>query len=148
MTSVGQRQRCLDGSSSVTLTALTLPDNDRFALQTGLCYYKDEHRFVKVFVDVVSGELVFEIINKARSISRRTFRMYKPSRRDERLTFGVDYTEMALTSWYSIQGEAKRELECIDSLDMTGHDFVGPVIGVYAVGDDRIKVKYSGFSVA
>jgi hypothetical protein len=59
------------------------------------------------------------------------------------IMFGMDYTELELVFWYSLgTTETKQEMIRIDTLDMTGHDFVGPAIGVYAVSDKQEKVRY------
>lgn len=150
VTFIGKRQRCLDGSSSVTLSYMAPSSVDGFVLKTGLCYYKDERRFIRAFLDVDSKEVVLETVNKARSIERRTSRSLTPLQKNARLTFGVDYTELEFVFWYSVDSDlgAKQELERVDILDMTGHDFVGPIIGIFAVSKKEVKVRYSDIVVA
>ncbi|KAL3481508.1 glycosyl hydrolase [Aspergillus californicus] len=148
VTFTGKRQRCLDGSASATLELLAeLATTTSSVLKTGLCYYKDEHRFVRVYPDMDSQEVVWEIVNKARDIERRASRSERALGQASRITFGIDYTELELAFWYSVDAGAKDELARIDSLDMTGHDFVGPVIGIYAVCDRALKVRFSDFQV-
>ncbi|KAM5341547.1 hypothetical protein ACJ41O_014578 [Fusarium nematophilum] len=116
-------------------------------VRAGLCYYKDEHRFVRSFLDVDSKEVVLEIVNRARSIERRTSRSLDALvGKGVKATFGVDYTELEFVFWFSVDGVAtKEELGRIDSLDMTGHGVAGPLIGMYAVSDKEVKVWYSDF---
>jgi beta-xylosidase len=147
VTFTGKRQRFLNGSASTTLESPAELTTASAAFKTGLCYYKDEHRFVRVYPDVHSQEMVWEIVNKARGIERRTSRRESALGHAASITFGIDYNELEFTFWYSAGTEAKRELARMDSLDMTGHDFVGPVIGIYAVGDESRKVRFSNFQV-
>lgn len=48
--------------------------------------------------------------------------------------------------WFSVvvdDVETKDELGRIDTLDMTGHDFLGSIIGLFAVSEKQVKVRYS-----
>lgn len=143
VTFIGKRQRRLDGSASATLEPLAPSATNGSGLKTGLCYYKDEHRFTRIFLDVDAKEIILEIVNKAKSIERRISRSVGALGKDAKVTFGVEYTELELLFWYSVDAVSKEKLEGIDTLDMTGHDFVGPIIGIYAVSDKQYKVRYS-----
>lgn len=143
VTFIGKRQRRLDGSASATLEPLAPSATNGSGLKTGLCYYKDEHRFTRVFLDVDAKEMVLEIINKAKSIERRISRSVGAQGKGAKVKFGVDYTELELVFWYSVGMGTKERLERMDTLDMTGHDFVGPIIGIFAVSDKQCKVRYS-----
>lgn len=143
VTFTGKRQRHLTGSASATLEPLDSSATNGSGLQTGLCYYKDEHRFIRFSLDVDAKEMVLEIVNKARSTERRVSRSVGALGKGAKVTFGVDYTELDLMFWYSIDAGTKEEFERIDTLDITGHDFVGPIIGIYAVSDKQCKVRYS-----
>ncbi|KAJ4197027.1 hypothetical protein NW767_009270 [Fusarium falciforme] len=148
VTFIGKRQRHLNGSASVTLGPLGQLAMGGSGLRTGLCYYKDEHRFVRILLDVDSMSLVLEIVNRARSIERRVCRKLKSLDKSTKIRFGIDYTELEFAFWFSVDGAStKEELGKIDSLEMTGHDFVGPIIGMYAVSDSEVKVRYSDFQV-
>ncbi|KAJ0415024.1 glycosyl hydrolase [Aspergillus carlsbadensis] len=147
VTFTGKRQRFLDGSASAILESPSGLAAAGSALKTGLCYYKDEHRFVRVYPDMDAQEIVWEIVNKAREIERRTSRSERALGQASAITFGIDYTELELAFWYKIDTEGKREVARIDSLDMTGHDFVGPVIGIYAVGAESQTLRFSDFQV-
>ena len=151
VTFTGWRQRRLDGSTSATLESLTASATNGSRLKTGLCYYKDEHRFVRAFLDVELNEVVLEITNKSKDIHRRTSQSVGALHRGVKITFGVDYTELELVFWYSLEvddvADTRKVLERMDTLDMTGHDFVGPIIGVYAVSDKREKVRYSNLGL-
>ncbi|OAL52925.1 beta-xylosidase [Pyrenochaeta sp. DS3sAY3a] len=144
VTFTGKRQRYLDGSASATLEPLAVSSRDGSRLKTGLCYYKDEHRFISLHLDVEASEVVLEVINKARCIERRVTRSVGTLNIGHRTIFGVDYTEKALVFWYLVEGDKKVVFEPINTLDLTGQDFVGPIIGIYAVSDRQCKVQYSG----
>ena len=147
VTFIGKRQRLLDGSASATLDYAAIGSH---ALKTGLCYYKDEHRYIRTFIDTESLQIVFEIVNKAKSIERQSVRSLSASDMGANLTFGIDYTETELSFWYSAGADALKEtvVAKIDTLDISGHDFVGPVIGIFAVGQVEAKVRYSNLLVA
>ena len=150
VTFTGKRQRRLEGSASATLETSAPSDTNGSRLRTGICYYKDEHRFTRLFLDVDSENIVLEIVNKARFLERRTSRCIGALGKDAKVTFGVDYTELELVFWYSVMvgdAETKQEIGRIDTLDMTGHDFVGPIVGIYAVSDKQLKVRYSDLSI-
>lgn len=151
VTFTGKRQRSLGGSALATLKPLAPEATNGSGLKTGLCFYKDEHRFARIFLDVDAKEMVLEIINKARSIEWRTSRSLGALGKGAKATFGVDYTELELVFWFSVvvdDAERKEELGRIDTLDMTGHDFVGPIIGIYAVSDKEVKVGYSKIQIS
>ncbi|KAH6689906.1 putative xylosidase/arabinosidase [Plectosphaerella plurivora] len=145
VTFVGRRQRSLDGSASTTLE-LSAEASVGSQLKTGLCYYKDEHRFVRVFVDLVSDEIVNQLVNKAKSTEKTTARKVGALGDATHITFGMDYTEMSLSFWFSLTTvgglKEKDQLAEIDTMEMTGHDFVGPIIGIFAVGREEAKARY------
>ncbi|KAI8713615.1 hypothetical protein NCS52_01306400 [Fusarium sp. LHS14.1] len=144
---VGKRQRLLDGTASVILNVLdtsALEDT----LEAGLCYCKNELRFTRVFLDVHNWEIVWEIKNKARSIDRRAARSAKSllAAASAKVVFRISYTEHQSWFWYSVDG-VKEELAQIDSLDMTGHDFIGPVIGAFGTAAKKSRVEFVGLVV-
>ncbi|KAL5050871.1 glycosyl hydrolase [Aspergillus fruticulosus] len=150
VTFIGKRQRRLKGSSSAVLGPLVPSNLKGSALKTGLCFYKDEHRFIRAFLDMDSGEVVLEIVNKAKPIKLRTARHFGVLDNNASITFGIDYTEAELVFWYAASNntEAKKELGRVDTLDMTGLDFVGPIIGIFATSDMEVEARYSSFVVA
>lgn len=147
VTFIGKRQRRLGGSASVVLEPLDTPATTRADLKTGLTYYKDEHRFIRVFLNANANEVILEVINKAKSIERTSSRSICVLNEGAKITFGIDYTELEIVFWYAVESGRKEKFEekfeGIDTLDITGYDFVGPIIGVYAVGDMPCKVRYS-----
>ena len=150
VTFIGRRQRHLNGSASATLCHLPSSSTNDSGLKTGLCYYKDEHRFSRIFLDARSKSVTWELVNKSRSIERSSSRNMSLPITGGSFTFGIDYTELELAFWYSVEADGvnrREELGNIDTLDMTGHDFVGPIVGVYAVDEDGTEVRYTQLRV-
>ena len=62
----------------------------------------------------------------------------------------IGYTETEYTLRYAL-GDDKREwvtLDTVDALEMTDPDFVGPIIGVFAIADrDGLEVEFEEFHV-
>lgn len=146
VTFVGKRQRLLDASSSVVLNVDgNIPGGAE--LKAGLAYYKDEHRCVKIYYDYSTAEIVLEVINNARKIQRVEKRKVVV---DKKVTLGVKYTELSFQFRYT-NGDSQGQWEefgPFDSLEMVGPDFVGPVIGVFAQGEDEgVKVKFDKFEI-
>ncbi|KAK0389024.1 hypothetical protein NLU13_2601 [Sarocladium strictum] len=135
-TFVGQRQRALSGRSTATL----LEDGGGSAdLQAGLALYKDEHRYVRLFYDATENAVAWEHINNAKKISVGS-REKLDEKRTGRMTFIMDYTEEEYRLSYDV-GSGPVSLALVDSLGMTGPDFVGPVIGVFATSEKEGGVR-------
>jgi beta-xylosidase len=150
VTFIGKRQRRLKGTSSAVLGPFVPSNLKGSALKTGLCYYKDEHRFIRAFLDVDLESVVLEIVNKAKSIELRTASQLGVLNSDTSIAFGIDHTEVEFMFWYAASNnpEEKKELGRVDTLDMTGLDFVGPIIGIFATSDVEVEVRYSSLVVA
>ncbi|KAL2112667.1 hypothetical protein VUR80DRAFT_6823 [Thermomyces stellatus] len=67
---LSKSQRHLDGESRVTIHPS--PSWANAGVQAGVACYKDEHRFISLYVDVSTSTsaVVFELYNKAKGISR------------------------------------------------------------------------------
>ncbi|KAH7117425.1 putative xylosidase/arabinosidase [Dactylonectria macrodidyma] len=152
VTFVGKRQRLLEGKASVVLDP---PLNGQCgALEAGIAYYKDELRFCRIFLNVKSREVVWEIVNKARYIGRRMVRSldaFPTGGSHAKLRFEITYTESAIVFSYSADVDGNvgepEVMGMIDTLEMTGHDFVGPVVGIFATGETETKVHFRNFDV-
>ncbi|KAI9170674.1 Non-reducing end alpha-L-arabinofuranosidase BoGH43A [Paramyrothecium foliicola] len=147
---VGKRQRALVGHATSTLHVGST--GDAKSLKAGLCYYKDEHRYSRIFLDAAGKRVVWEIINKCNGISRRETRSLaeqKSTVLPADLIFGISYTEESLAFWFRLNfDEAEMvEMAAIDTRDMTNREFVGPVIGIFAVGGESTPVEFGRFSV-
>jgi len=138
---VGIRQRKLDAQASVKMT---LP-GDNSGLRAGLALYKDEHRFVRIFYDDSTSEMVLEVLNRAKSISRVQRHNFEGKGPVE---FRMKYTETSVIFFYSSLERSWTSFDAFDTLDLTGPDFVGPVVGIFAISEvGNVKVKFDNFKV-
>lgn len=154
VTFVGKRQRLLEGEASATLISVDALSGQNGNLDAGVCYYKDEHRFSRIMLSWSTKTITWEIVNKAKSIASTASRdiadILSRSPLPE-IHFGISYTETRIRFWYSLKSgqysNERVELGNIDTLEMTGYDFVGPVIGIFATGDSEASVNFEGFGV-
>lgn len=141
-TFIGKRQRHLNGESTVTMHPS--PSWADAGVRAGIAYYKDEHRYVSIHVDASTSEIVLELQNKAKGISRSERRGLEAG--DVRLR--ISYTEEEYRLWYAVGDGAPTRLAEVDTLEMTGPDFVGPVIGVFSVAKrEGCRVECTGLSI-
>ncbi|KAJ5737233.1 Concanavalin A-like lectin/glucanases superfamily [Penicillium malachiteum] len=146
-TFVGKRQRRLTGESIVTLrhpSGVSALDK----LKAGLVCYKDEHRYIRLFYEASNSEIVFEFLNNAQktvNTEKHTIHSF------EQLTLRMTYTEQSY--WLSYRADTSSDkgfthIASVDALQLTDRDFVGPVLGIFAVSeDDGPVVKFTDFSV-
>lgn len=128
VTFVGKRQRTLEGRTSVLMHK---PAKVTAGLVAGLAYYKDEYRYMKLFYDCSSSEIVFEVIVTSKEISKIVRQKVELERG---VRFRLEYTELFYKFSYSIDSNSEGwiSFEAQDTLDMTAPDFIGPVIGCFA----------------
>ncbi|KAL4879559.1 glycosyl hydrolase [Aspergillus karnatakaensis] len=139
---VGKHQRQLEGESSVSLSLPTTTVSTSSSLETGLCYYKDEFRNIRLFYSAQTRRIVLHVLNKARSIDRVSSREIETSSTSASalsIRLGISYTESGFTFFFAEgqNGQEKQVIGEIDTLEMTGYGFVGPVIGVFACVDEN-----------
>ncbi|KAL6413706.1 xylosidase/arabinosidase [Ilyonectria robusta] len=147
-TFIGKRQRKLLGQSNVTIRSFA--DNFQAAkLRSGIACYKDEHRYVRIFYDASDCAVVFELINNAKKIAETERRSL--GKVPEELALRIEYTEKEYRLLYNAGGglgENWTSLATTDTLNMTGPDFVGPVIGIFAIAETNdLKVELEDFHV-
>lgn len=143
VTFVGKRQRQLDGHSQVAI------QNNSVGIQVnaGLCVYKDEHRFARLYLDFETPAIVFEFINKAKSIDRSKKIAIDLKEGDATATwFRLEYHESSYSFSYRLEQDSRWvDFGDLDTLELTGHDFVGPIVGIFAftkAGDRRTNVNF------
>ncbi|KAI8711777.1 GH43-C2 domain-containing protein [Fusarium sp. LHS14.1] len=143
---VGKRQRLLQGTSGVVVANIS----DSWAsghLKGGLAYYKDEHRHFRIFFDPSDTSMVFEEKNQAQKVSKTT--RHTLERVPKNVSLLMRYTEQEFHLLYALNSEPEKcwtRLAVVDMLDMTDPDFVGPVIGIFAVADtEGLKVMFQDF---
>lgn len=146
-TFVGKRQRRLSGESTVTFRRPS-GVSESARLKAGLACYKDEHRYARVFYQPSTSEIVFQLVNNAQKTTmtkRRTIHLF------EELTLQMTYTEQGYRLSYRDERgseEGFTHIASLDALALTDTDFVGPVIGVFAVSeDDGPVVAFTNLSI-
>ncbi len=141
---LGQRPRRLCGTATVTLHLPEASQAQGSALsQAGLAFYKDEHRFLTVAYDFDANQAVFQGLNAAKSYN---VRRNKEIKLQESIQCQIKYTERSLRFFVR---DSEDHLECmeeVDTLVLTGVDFTGPVIGIFAIGDGG-KVRFTDFEI-
>ena len=142
---IGKRQRRLQGQSSVTL----LPFQDTpSALTAGIAIYKDEHRFLTLsYTASPSPFLTLRVLNKAKHIDRtHTINDIEHSPTSP-IDLVIRYTETHYTLYYKTEPAGEmQEVGKVDSLDLSDKDFVGPIVGIFAVGE-HVEVRFTQFVV-
>ncbi|ETN37233.1 uncharacterized protein HMPREF1541_08223 [Cyphellophora europaea CBS 101466] len=149
VTFVAKRMRALEGHSQVTLKT-HLESDAAVSLKAGLTLYKDECRFARIHYDFGTAEIVFEVINQARSISRTQRTSVPETLRGQQIGFRMDSTESEVRFSYVLgtaEGSQWSQAGRLDTLDLTGLDFTGPVVGVYAVGETDAEAVFKNFEV-
>lgn len=132
VTFVGKRQRQLSGNARVSMRCPKeiLATN----LKAGLAYYKDEHRYIRIFYDFASSKVVCEVVNNAKKILRSS---HHGVHLVDSISFRVEYREQSYKFSY-LSGHHSTKwvfFDSVDTLDLTGPDFVGPLIGIFATAD-------------
>jgi hypothetical protein len=118
-------------------------------VRAGLAVYKDEHRFVRIFYDSTEKAIVFEVLNNAKKTHRTA---QKPIQLQDRLMLKIEYTEEEYRLLFKVSGNVSASWDLfasVDTLELTDPDFVGPVVGVYAVSTrHQADILFSGLKIA
>ncbi|KNG44031.1 glycoside hydrolase family 43 protein [Stemphylium lycopersici] len=142
---IGKRQRRLKGASSVTL----LPFHDMPSpLTAGIAVYKDEHRFLTLSYTASSfPSITLRVRNKAKHIDRTHTIDNIAHSPSSPIDLSIRYTETQYTVYYKTEpaGEVQ-EVGKVDSMDLSDKDFVGPIVGIFAVGE-HVEVRFTQFVV-
>ncbi|KAJ5101209.1 Concanavalin A-like lectin/glucanase subgroup [Penicillium angulare] len=136
---LGQRQRRLEGTASVTV----LNPQAQKSVRAGLALYKDEHRFLALMVNFLEGIVVFEGINRAKNFFQTETQNITIG---DSLSLRIDYTELSLQLFFKSAEEAWHSFGAVDTSVLTDFDFTGPVIGIFAIGAD-VDVEFVNFEV-
>jgi beta-xylosidase len=129
---VGKRQRKLEGVARVEVNTTTYAHHAE--LKAGLAYYKEELRWVKIFYDFAVGEVVLEIVNHVNNTNTHANRSVNVA---DTIEFSVKYTDQLLEFNFRSPGLSSEwtKIGSLDTKEMTAFDFVGPIIGVFAIGE-------------
>ena len=77
--------------------------------------------------------MTYEAINNAKSIKKTS--THSVSEDASSIRIRIEYTEKGYTLSFAVDDKEWQSVATLDLIDMTGPDFVGPVIGVFALGD-------------
>jgi len=98
---VGKRQRYHDGLASVEM--LTTPANT--SGKAGLAVYKDEQRYLCVYLDFETREIVYEAVNNAKRIAlKQREKIESSAKQAESITFSVEYNEACIALHMLLEG--------------------------------------------
>ncbi|KAL3491713.1 glycosyl hydrolase [Aspergillus germanicus] len=118
---VGWKVRRVKGLATVDLLLTPALTNTGEA-KVGLAYYKDEYRYARILYEPGNQAMVFEVVNHSKDppilmtkISKLIHFLFRVGNVDDD------------------KGWVSRGL--VDTLDMSGDDFTGPVVGVFATGE-------------
>jgi beta-xylosidase len=132
---VGKRQRKHDGRASVRMSLTGK------GVKAGFAVYKDEHRYLCVWHDAAKKEIVYEVVNAAKKIAvmeRASLSAGEDAKRQTQssdgIKFSVQYTEASYAFSFEYEG-SKHTFDAFDTIGLTGFDFVGPIVGVFAVAE-------------
>lgn len=142
---VGLRQRRLVGTADVHLHMDNQLRGQEF--QAGLTLYKDENRFLDVHYDSSSSSIVYRVHNKVNNLRQST--RYGITRGASPLQLRMRYTHAEYEFLYRLDDGAEWvPVGLIDSRDISGFGFTGPVIGVFATStESNFEVSFSNFCV-
>lgn len=144
VTFVGQRQRRLVGTASVTLhRPEPSPAGHDGLTQAGLAFYKDEHRFLSIAYDFQASEAVYKGLNPAKFYNSKKVQHIKLQ---DTIQFQIRYTERSLGFFIFDSAGDWQCMEEVDTQMMTDFDFTGPVIGIFAVGNGG-EARFADFEV-
>ena len=105
-------------------------------VKAGFAVYKDEHRYLCVWYGAAKKEIVYEAVNAAKKIGvmERQSLTGSGDAGSDSITFSVQYTEASYAFSFECGG-SKHSFDAFDTIGLTGFDFVGPIVGVFAVGE-------------
>jgi beta-xylosidase len=147
-TFVGKRQRLMEGASSVVLNSISTQSTQPAAVKAGLAVYKDEHRFFRISYSAPAHKVVFQVFNKAKQIDRSAEHELEGSSGSiKALKFVITYTEKEYRAYFSVGEGETIELGRADAMELSAKDFVGPIIGMFVVGEDGAKAKFDDLVV-
>lgn len=129
---VGRRQRLMEGYSQVVV--------GEGKGQAGLAVYKDEHRFVMLFRE--EGKVYWKLLNRAKDVEE----VRELGAVEGKVSFRIAYQEEKYVFSYKEGGEWK-EVAKMDTERLSGSDFVGPVIGVFATGGQGAEIEFEEFVI-
>jgi len=143
---VGKRQRLLEGQSSVVVRLGS--ETAEQGLLAGLALFKDEHRFASIGYDFAAGEVRAELLNAAKKKQETQTKASQAGSAGAGIRLRIGYSELEYDfAFQEAEGSDWVSLLKFDTLDMTGFDFTGPIIGVFATGVKGQEVRFEAFKI-
>jgi beta-xylosidase len=145
---VGKRQRALNCSAVVSLDISLNMKASGKSIQTGLALYKEDCRHTEIYYDFSKSAVCFRkelkmkgdaVVSQIPLVAMRniSFRIRaEPSRYEFEYRVG--------------EGQSWTLLESMDTLEMTGLDFTGPILGIFASCkdvEDAIPIVFEDFEI-
>jgi beta-xylosidase len=128
---VGKRQRLLEGRATVRLNRSTISAQANF--KAGICLLKDEHRYLSLSFESKFRRLLFERVNLAKDL--KTSAQFAITSNSP-ILLRISYSEMGYKFYFAPERDDEWVAAgTVDALDMSGLDFTGPIIGLFAIGD-------------
>ncbi|KAK5108280.1 hypothetical protein LTR62_008595 [Meristemomyces frigidus] len=143
---VGKRQRSLN----CTVTATLHLDQRVSPVEAGLAIYKEDLRHVEIYYDSATSTINYRQVLKLKgaAVSARK----SVSVRADMIKFRIKAEPHQYTFEYSTDGKLGWvEVGKLDTLDITGYDFSGPILGVFATtedGDSKTPVRFNEFQIS
>ncbi|KAF4994328.1 hypothetical protein FDECE_13160 [Fusarium decemcellulare] len=134
---LGKRQRSLQGEASVALNIGSAME----PVTAGLAYYKDEHRYARIFYDFSRCSIWFEWKNggRRRAISNKEDVLLLDDNlaSNSKVRFSIVHSETTLDFRYRLENDGATgngwvSAAKVDTLDLRDRDFTGPCLGVFA----------------
>jgi beta-xylosidase len=139
---VGKRQRLMEARSEVSLAVKDVGQG----LKAGLVVYKDEHRFVRLYLDGSKSKIMWQVLNKAKEVSDS--KEEDSEVEAERVWLQIAYTEEKYVFSFKMKHDAEwNKITEMDHALMSGPDFVGPVIGPFATGQAGQEMNFENWLV-
>ncbi|KAH6716078.1 hypothetical protein BKA61DRAFT_720338 [Leptodontidium sp. MPI-SDFR-AT-0119] len=99
----------------------------------------------KIFWSTKESAAVFEFVNTAKDLRSHHARKLKL---DGPIRFCIEYNESSLDFLGSGHGTSWEKIGTVNAIDITGSDFIGPIIGVFAAAEHGSPlVRFSEFLI-
>jgi len=148
---IGRRVRRLQGDTMVDL--IVSPTLERIEdAKLGLAYFKDEYRYARIMYEPGQQVIIFHMVNNSKCppiLMESSVKVNIP--RITRIQFRIAHTEKLIHFLYRTNKldywNEWHSRGLVDTFDMTGNDFTGPLIGVFAIGNGEEWCTFENLDV-
>ena len=137
--SVGERQRLLEGEASTSPKSPRRRSGER--LRAGLVLFKDAHRFASSSCHFAAQDITPGALNDAKEVKKTEGQKSFHPRVTSGSGSATPSFQCALTFRES-ESDNWTNLGTIDALNLTGFDFVRPLIGISATGGSDAEGQF------